>query len=112
MKIAYLCFLHPHKVPGGQQRITYELFNEARKRHGVESAVLIASDLERSPLRTADSSSLTEVAPREFVYVSPAFEHRFFTNYDYTGQLELMRLLESVQPDVVHFHHFLGFGLD
>jgi glycosyltransferase involved in cell wall biosynthesis len=55
---------------------------------------------------------MVEVAPQEFVYVCGAYEHRYFTNFDIEGQLEVVRLLESFRPDVVHMHHFLGFGIE
>jgi glycosyltransferase involved in cell wall biosynthesis len=112
MKIATLCFLHPHKVPGGQQRVAYDLFHEAARKYGRENSLLIASDFQSEPIRTADSSRLVEVAPNEFIYVCRRYEYNYFTNFDYAGQLEMIRLLESFKPDVVHMHHFLGFGLD
>lgn len=112
MKLATLCFLHPHKVPGGQQRVAYDLFRGAAKKYGRENSLFIASDYQAEPLRTAQSSRLAEVAPYEFVFICPTYEYQFFTNGDFTGQQELIRLLESFAPDVVHLHHFLGFGLD
>jgi glycosyltransferase involved in cell wall biosynthesis len=112
MKIATLCFLHPHKVPGGQQRVAYDLFHHAARKYGREASLLIASDFQLEPMRTADSSRLVEVAPNEFVYVCRRYEYDYFTNFDFAGQLEMIRLLESFKPDVVHMHHFLGFGLD
>ena len=112
MKLAVLCFLHPHKVPGGQQRVAYDLFTRAARKHGAGNAMFIAGDFDTAPMKTAQSSTITEVAPNEFVYVCRGFDFRFYTNPDTSGQLELIRLLESFQPDVVHMHHFLGFGLD
>jgi len=112
MKLATLCYLHPHKVPGGQQRVAYDLFQQAASKFGRENSLFIASDFNSEPLRTAQSSRLVEVGPGEFVYVCRGYDFRFFTNFDFPGQLEMIRLLESFEPDVIHMHHFLGFGLD
>ncbi|NTV94305.1 MAG: glycosyltransferase family 4 protein [Thiobacillus sp.] len=112
MKIAYLCFLHPSKVPGGQQRIAYDLFQCAGSKYGFDNTLFIASDLQVEPLRTAQSSRLVEVGKSEFVYVCQRYDYRFHTNFDVKGQLEIIRLLKSLAPDVIHVHHFLAFGLD
>ena len=48
----------------------------------------------------------------EFVYNTGAFDWFKFANHDARFPGEIERLLTSLAPDVVHFHHFVNFGVE
>lgn len=110
-KTAYFSFHHPDLVPGGQQTIAKKLHDEHLLQHGPKSSVFIAAMIGGGPKRPA-GSDLIQLAPQEFVYVTPNFDYQYFTNFDDVGQLAVLELLDSFEPSVLHFHHFMGFGID
>jgi glycosyltransferase involved in cell wall biosynthesis len=110
-KAAFFSFLHPLFSPGGAQTIARRLFEAHEAKHGRGSALFIGANIGEGPKRSP-GTNLLQVGEFDFLYVTPNFDHVFGTNFDVAGQVEMLELLDSFAPDVLHFHHFLGFGVD
>lgn len=110
-RAVFFSFHHPDIVPGGAQAVAHKMHLAHLAAHGPGSSLFIAAMSEGGPNRPA-GSNLVQVAQAEFVYVNAAYDYVYFTNFDESGQKEILRLLDSFAPDVLHFHHFMGFGLD
>jgi glycosyltransferase involved in cell wall biosynthesis len=113
MKVLLLSLFHPELVRGGAQQVAYELFEGLRECQGIEAFLLCAIDptfaaFYRSGARITGFDGRTN----EFLFLS--------RDYDYTwhkcGEPLLLEsyaeFLRVLKPDVVHFHHFLLFGID
>jgi glycosyltransferase involved in cell wall biosynthesis len=93
--------------------VCYELFCGLREREEFEATLLASAD-SNSPALFKTGASITgfDRRPNEFLFLS--------RDYDFTWhKISNPRLIESyieflqlIQPDVVHFHHFLTVGID
>jgi len=48
----------------------------------------------------------------EFLFLSQGYNHEWHTNPQPAGLEKFQMFLGSVQPNVIHFHHFMTFGLE
>lgn len=113
MKVMLASLYHPELVRGGAQQICHELFEGLTQRTDVDVTLLAAID-EGVPGLHKAGAGITgfDQRPGEFLFLS--------RDYDYTwDRVQSPRLverfvefLEEQKPDVVHFHHFLLFGID
>lgn len=110
-RTVYFSFCHPEINPGGAQTIAKRLHDEHLRRHGADSSLFIAANIGGGPKRAA-GTNLLQLERSEFLYITERFDYIYFTNHDYRGQLELIDLIESFAPTHLHFHHFMGFGMD
>ncbi|MBG9388188.1 glycosyltransferase [Caenimonas aquaedulcis] len=110
-RAVYFSFMHPDLVPGGAQTIAKNLHEAHLRRHGPGTSLFIGAMVGGGPRRPA-GSDIVQMAPQEFVYIAPNFDFEYFTNHDELGQVALLELVQSFGPTVLHFHHFMGFGID
>jgi glycosyltransferase involved in cell wall biosynthesis len=113
MRVLLLSLQHPELVRGGAQQICYELFNALKACPGVKPTLLASVDTS-FPALYKSGAYITGFDGREgeFLYLSRHYDYTWHK----TSSPELMgayeEFLESVRPDVVHFHHFHLFGID
>jgi glycosyltransferase involved in cell wall biosynthesis len=104
---------HPELVRGGAQQICYELFEGLRDEPDY-NAVLLASVDNKFPALFKSGARITgfDERPNEFLFLSRDYDHWWHrlpnpllleTYADFLGQ---------IKPDIVHFHHFLTFGVE
>lgn len=110
-RTVYFSFCHPDVSPGGAQAVAKRLHDEHVRKNGAGSSLFIGAMIGGGPKRSA-GTNLIQVKSDEFIYVCDRFDYLYFTNYDYEGQQALIRLVESFDPTHLHFHHFMGFGVD
>lgn len=112
-KVLLISLHHPELVRGGAQQVCYELFQELRQRPDIHACMLASVDHTAPGLFKA-GARITGFDGREDEFL-------FLTrDYDYwwhkTGEPLLIEtfieFLQTVRPDVVHFHHFMTFGID
>jgi glycosyltransferase involved in cell wall biosynthesis len=112
-KILLISLFHPELVRGGSQQVCYELFCGLREHQEFEATLLASVDGNVPALfKTGACITGFDRRPNEFLFLS--------RDYDYTWhKIPNPRLIESymeflqlIQPDVVHFHHFLTLGID
>ena len=112
-KVALLVHGHPDYSAGGAEMAAYSLYKGMAARHpeGTHLVSWIAPDR----LRTHSRGLVSRVEPglNEWLYHSGPAE------WIYGGSASradlhhgLISFLKEIDPDVIHFHHFLGFGMD
>ncbi len=113
MKILIIAMYHPELVRGGSQQVAHELFQGLKDVPGVESVLLCSAD-HNSPAMFKSGARITGFDQRENEYLFLSHD------YDYVWQKLPLPLqaqafaefLKRINPDVVHFHHFMTYGID
>ncbi|OYV38830.1 MAG: hypothetical protein B7Z81_04085 [Acidocella sp. 20-61-6] len=113
MKILLVSLYHPELVRGGAQAIAYELFQGLRQRDDVE-ATLLASVDQTTPALYKSGARITgfDGRPGEYVYLSQEYDYAWEKTSNVLLVEAFCEFLELIRPDVVHFHHFMTFGID
>jgi glycosyltransferase involved in cell wall biosynthesis len=113
MKVLLLSLYHPELVRGGAQQIAYELFEGLKGEADVEPTFLAAVDPAIAALyKSGARITGFDGRPGEFVFLSRGYDYMW---HKLTGDdlaEAYVNFLKDTAPDVVHFHHFLLFGLD
>ena len=113
MKVLLISLFHPELVRGGAQQVCYELFRGLQDRPDVE-ATLLASIDSSMPVLYKSGARITgfDRRPNEYLFLSHDYDYMWHKVPDpllIDSYVEFLRLIE---PDVVHFHHFLTLGID
>lgn len=113
MKVLIVSLYHPELVRGGAQQIAYELFKGLKQVEGVK-AVLLASVDQSSPAMFKSGARITgfDGRPNEFLFLSQGYNSVLDKSQIVILAESYKEFLERTGPDVVHFHHFLTFGID
>jgi glycosyltransferase involved in cell wall biosynthesis len=113
VKILQVGFWHPELLRGGAQQVCYELFCGLRARDDVEVTLLASVD-ESVPALYKAGARITgfDGRPGEYLFLSRAYDHWWHKVPEPLLVESFAEFLEMVQPDVVHFHHFLVYGID
>ena len=113
MKVLLVSLYHPELVRGGAQQICYELFKGLKSRDGVDPVLLAAVDPTFKSLYKS-GAQITGFDGRDGEFVFLSREYDYLWHKVSSGELtkSFAEFLELVQPDVIHFHHFLLLGID
>jgi glycosyltransferase involved in cell wall biosynthesis len=113
MKILLVSLYHPELVRGGAQAIAYELFQGLRQRDDVE-ATLLASVDQNTPALYKSGARITgfDGRPGEYLYLCQEYDYAWEKTSNVLLVEAYCEFLELIRPDVVHFHHFMTFGID
>ena len=112
-KVLVISLFHPELIRGGAQRIAYELFQGLQNEPGID-AVLLASTDNAHPALFKSGACITgfDQRPNEFLFLPSEYDGHWY----WTSSVRLIdaycEFLENVRPDIVHFHHFMTFGVD
>jgi glycosyltransferase involved in cell wall biosynthesis len=112
MRVLFLCHNHPGLQPGGTEVFARGLFRELRDRHGVEGLFLAAvtgAHRERRPGTLLQG--IGDAADEALVWLGH-FDRFGLAQPDTYGLASLAPVIESLQPDIVHIHHLLQFGVE
>jgi glycosyltransferase involved in cell wall biosynthesis len=113
MRVLHLCHNHPDLQPGGTEVLARGLFRELRDRHGVAGLFLAAVTGAHRPRRPGTLlQSVGDGAADEMLVWLGHFDRFALAQPDTYGLASLAPLVESVDPDIVHFHHLLFFGAE
>ena len=112
MKILLISFYHPEVVRGGEQQICYELF-QGLKARGADVTLLASVDpsigyLYKSGARITGFDG----RPDEFMFLSRDYDYVWDKVANVLLIESFIEFLQLIKPDVVHFHHFLTYGID
>jgi glycosyltransferase involved in cell wall biosynthesis len=112
-KILLISLGHPELVLGGSPVVCQELFDELRTRDGIECTMLAAVDREAGDAYQP-KAGITGFDARDGVWLLHQTEHDYWLHRNNEPLLveAFIALLRAIEPDVVHFHHFLSVGLD
>jgi glycosyltransferase involved in cell wall biosynthesis len=111
--ILLISLFHPDLVRGGAQQVCYELFDGLRGQPDVRP-VLLASTDSQYPALYKSGARITGFDGREdeFLFLSRDYDHWWHRTADVSLIDSFAEFLTEIQPDIVHFHHFLTFGVD
>jgi glycosyltransferase involved in cell wall biosynthesis len=112
-KVLIVSFHHPELMRGGAQQIAYELFQGLQNEPDIEPVFLASVD-SAYPALYKSGACITgfDQRPNEFVFLPQEYNgawHRTSSTRLIDAYCEF---LETIRPDVVHFHHFLNYGID
>jgi glycosyltransferase involved in cell wall biosynthesis len=112
MKVLMLSHGHPAFSIGGAEVASYNLFTGLNRLPGCESHYLARVGPPISRHRDTPFLSLRQ-KERETLFYANDYDHFRLSNRDVdTLAQDFTRFVLDVGPDVVHFHHFLGFGTE
>jgi glycosyltransferase involved in cell wall biosynthesis len=112
-RILFVCHNHPALHPGGTEVFSHALFRALRDSRGIDAQYLACVDkLHREPLPGTLLQAIGET-PDEMLLWTGHFERFMLSQTDLYGVIpEFERLLRTIRPDVVHFHHMLMIGVE
>ena len=112
-KVLLISLGHPELVLGGSPVVCQELFDELRTRNDIECTMLAAVDREAGDVHQP-RAGITGFDGRDDVYLlhQTDYDHWLQRNNEPVLVEKFIALLRAIEPDVVHFHHFLSVGLD
>ncbi len=101
---------HPRVQNGGSEVASYSLFDRLRQRPGLRASYLGCS---RTASFARAGQSITQPFERdEYLYTVGDFEWFKFANRDTAFARDFRALLRNLRPQVVHFHHYINFGME
>jgi len=113
MKVLLISVFHPELVRGGAQQVCYELFEGLKQTPGIEPILLAAIDPSHTALYKS-GARITGFDGREgeFLFLSREYDYWWHKCSDPRMIEAYVEFLKIVQPDLIHFHHFLLLGFD
>ena len=101
---------HPRLTTGGAEIAAYEQFRRLREAPGVRAFFLAANGGWHA--ERAGVVIQRPFGPDEFLVEAPGYDHFRHANANPALAREFGALLEELAPDIVHFHHYLGLGVE
>ena len=110
LKIAVASHSHPQLTKGGAEIAAHQLFRHLAERKDCD-AYFLGCD------RSAGGGRLGAVfsqpfSDRDYVYATGDFDWFKFANRDPRFPAHFEKLLLELMPEVMHFHHFINFGVE
>lgn len=109
-RVLVVCHTHPRLSQGGAEIAAYEQYRRAASGSDTEAWFLGSNGA-----RHGGKLGITiqqPFGPREFLHTGHVFDDFKLSNPDPAFEREFAAVLREVQPDEVHFHHFLGVGVE
>ncbi len=101
---------HPAISKGGAELAAWRLFQGLRD-HPDWQAWFMGCAREAAGARLG--SNITQpFGPDEFLYASNQFDWFKFSNADARYPRELTEMLQQTRPDILHFHHYVNYGVE
>ena len=103
---------HPAFSLGGAEVASYNLFQGLGELPGFEAHYL--ARVAPPVARHRDSAFLSlRQQDREMLFYANDYDHFRGSNRNTAGiEADFVRYVQDLQPDLVHFHHFLGLGVE
>ncbi len=113
MRVLLISVFHPELHRGGAQQVTYELFKALKAQPGVEPFFLAGGDAsQRAFYKSGARITGFDGRDGEFMFLTEGYDYWWHKVSSPLLVETFVEFLETVRPDVVHFHHFMQFGLD
>ncbi|MGH6808478.1 MAG: glycosyltransferase family 4 protein [Ensifer adhaerens] len=112
LRVLVISHAHPSFSLGGAEIASHNLHRGLNAMENVESVYLAAAS---PPLQRHASSALmsARLPQEEVLFHTDTYDHFHLANEDVLSiERDLLRFVRDVRPDVIHFHHVLGFGLE
>jgi glycosyltransferase involved in cell wall biosynthesis len=101
---------HPEMSKGGAEIAAYQLFRELQARDDCD-VWFMGCDRTMEADRTG-AVLMQPFSAREYIYVTGEFDWFKFANRDYKFPGDFAQLLTELNPDVIHFHHYVNYGVE
>jgi glycosyltransferase involved in cell wall biosynthesis len=112
-KVLIVSFQHPELMRGGAQQIAYELFQGLQNEPGIEPVLLASIDRAYPALYKAGACITGfDQRPNEFLFLPAEYDVAWHRTHSVRLIEAYCEFLKTIRPDIVHFHHFLTFGID
>ena len=112
MRILFVAHNHPALQPGGSEAFALSLFRALRDRHGAEGLFLAGVTDALRERRPGTLVQAAGAAEDELLVSLDRFDRFYLSQQDIYGLASLAPLVQRLDPDVVHLHHPLLFGLE
>ena len=99
---------HPEITKGGAEIAAYQLYRGYLEQPDCVSWFLVC---DRRPTRS-ETAITQPFGPGDFLYSVGEFDWFKFANRDPRLPEALTKLFLELRPDVVHFHHYINFGVE
>lgn len=112
MRVLVISHGHPSFSIGGAEVASYNLFCGLNSLPGHEAHYLARVG---PPIRNHNGTALLSLRQkeREMLFFANDYDHFRLSNRNIEAiEKDFIRYISDVQPDVVHFHHFLGLGVE
>jgi glycosyltransferase involved in cell wall biosynthesis len=100
---------HPAVTKGGAEIAAWRLFEGVGAHSDWESWFLGCA---REAGSRGGGGITQPFGEREFLYAPTAFDWFKFANQDKQYPRDLEAMLSEMRPDILHFHHYVNFGLE
>jgi glycosyltransferase involved in cell wall biosynthesis len=108
MKIVVISHAHPTFSKGGAELAAYYLWQGINSLSGHESWFIGRGQ----PELMHQFTTLAAIGEREYLLAGNANIEQLTATTSLDPQNDLSQLLASIQPDVVHFHHYVHVGVE
>jgi glycosyltransferase involved in cell wall biosynthesis len=110
LKILVASHSHPRITNGGGEIAAHQMFRELQAREDCRAWFL---GCDRHALADKPGAVLAQpFSSDEFIYCASHFDWFKFANPDARFRAEFEQLIRELDPDVVHFHHYINFGVE
>lgn len=111
MRVLYLVHGHEQFSVGGAENAAFALFREAQATPTVEAWILAAVHTSKGVLGHGELRSV-EGTDREYLIGTSCEWFRFTNAHIPSMRRSLKRLLDHIQPQIIHLQHYVHFGID
>jgi glycosyltransferase involved in cell wall biosynthesis len=111
MRVLYLVHGHEQFSVGGAENAAFSLFREAQSYPEIEAWILAAVHTSKAVLDHGELRSV-EGTDREYLIGTSCEWFRFTNAHIPSLRRGLQRLLEHIQPEIIHLQHYVHFGID
>ena len=108
-KVLIAAHSHPAVSNGGAEIAAFRLFEQLSAHPDWQAWFISCVREYSSRLGSAITQPYSE---RQFVYASSQFDWFKFANQDRSFPREFAAVLRDVAPDILHFHHYMNFGVE
>jgi glycosyltransferase involved in cell wall biosynthesis len=113
LRVLLVSLFHPELVRGGAQQMCYEIYEELKQDPAVEVTLLASVDSSYPALfKTGACITGFDNHDDQFLFLMQDYDYWWHKTSATRSIDAFAEFLRTVRPDVVHFHHFLTFGID
>jgi glycosyltransferase involved in cell wall biosynthesis len=113
MKIVYVSYLHPSVAPGGAQQVAYEMF-QASLKEGHDAYFIAALEANHDQTYGKPGAPIVPMQgeERQYFYFPQHYDFLHLSVGDWRSIQFLRELIERLEPEIIHFHHYHRVGVE